>query len=103
MERRTYDTPQFFKPSKDRLDILNPLAKLGYLTISGHGYCWTKKVGQVMLCIGAWNPDHQSCQDIKDLEKENRAREIASNLSGDLLLLARSNPDTDFGPILRSL
>jgi len=92
-----------FKPPKDHLDILDTLSKLGYLTISDHGYCWTDKVGQVMLCIGAWNNDFQSLQDIKDLERENCAREIASNLSSDLLVLARSNPDAAFGPLFRSL
>ena len=92
-----------FKPPKDHLDILDTLSKLGYLTISDHGYCWTDKVSQAMLCIGAWNTDVQSLQDIKDLENEISAREIASNLSSDLLVLARSNPDAAFGPILRSL
>lgn len=92
-----------FKPPKDHKDILATLAKLGFLKVSDHGFCWTDEVGQAMLCIGAWNNEFQSHQEIKKFKTENRAREIASSLDSDLLVLARSNPDAAFGPIYRSL
>jgi len=96
-------TRALFKAPKDHEGILNILADLGYLQISDYGFLWADKVGQAMLFAGAWSPDFQSNGDIREIDRENLAREIADNLSNDLVVLARSNPEAAFMLLMKSL
>lgn len=96
-------TRSVFKPPKNHVEILNILADLGYLNRTEGEVFWTDKAGQAMLCVGAWNPDFQSRDDVNAWQQEKNARKTAAEMSTDLRMLAINNPRTAFLPVFHSL
>jgi len=93
----------WFIPPEGHLQILKPLADLGYLETDEQGMRWSDLVAPMMFNIGAWNAEARSFEELDEWRVENDARRIARDLRGDLVLLALQNPDSAFLPIFKSL
>lgn len=93
----------WFTPLPKHRHILDLLADLGYLEASEREMRWTDLAGSAMLWTGVWTPDFQSHHDVKGWTREKEARQIAKNLSSDLVLLVLTDPKAAFWPIYQSL